>query len=148
MPWAEYFGKTLSYPSISIETQNGETLSGDWSAGGTITTENGKTVVTPPEWSSKTLEPGASLTFTLKSGKGTANVQNIKGITLRQKAVSAGEILSTKVVYKNGDYVEPSEDVTTKSQQTTNSQTQTTAKEQNTTKGQQVTTASVTTKRK
>ena len=78
-----------------------------------------KTVVTPPEWSSKTLEPGASLTFTLKSGKGTANVQNIKGITLRQKAVSAGEILSTKVVYKNGDYVEPSEDVTTKSQQTT-----------------------------
>ena len=31
MPWAEYFGKTLSYPSISIETQNGETLSGDWS---------------------------------------------------------------------------------------------------------------------
>ena len=147
MPWAEYFGKTLSYPSISIETQNGETLSGDWSAGGTITTENGKTVVTPPEWSSKTLEPGASLTFTLKSGKGTANVQNIKGITLRQKAVSAGEILSTKVVYKNGDYVEPSEDVTTKSQQTTNSQTQTTAKEQNTTKGQQVTTASVTTKK-
>ena len=110
MPWAEYFGKTLSYPSISIETQNGETLSGDWSAGGTITTENGKTVVTPPEWSSKTLEPGASLTFTLKSGKGTANAQNIKGITLRQKAVSAGEILSTKVVYKNGDYVEPSED--------------------------------------
>lgn len=90
MPWAEYFGKTLSYPSISIETQNGETLSGDWSAGGTITTENGKTVVTPPEWSSKTLEPGASLTFTLKSGKGTANAQNIKGITLRQKAVSAG----------------------------------------------------------
>ena len=147
MPWAEYFGKTLSYPSISIETQNGETLSGDWSAGGTITTENGKTVVTPPEWSSKTLEPGASLTFTLKSGKGTANAQNIKGITLRQKAVSAGEILSTKVVYKNGDYVEPSEDVTTKSQQTTNSQTQTTAKEQNTTKGQQVTTASVTTKK-
>ena len=63
-----------------------KTLSGDWSAGGTITTENGKTVVTPPEWSSKTLEPGASLTFTLKSGKGTANVQNIKGITLRQKA--------------------------------------------------------------
>ena len=147
MPWAEYFGKTLSYPSISIETQNGETLSGEWSAGGTITTENGKTVVTPPEWSSKTLEPGASLTFTLKSGKGTANAQNIKGITLRQKAVSAGEILSTKVVYKNGDYVEPSEDVTTKSQQTTNSQTQTTAKEQNTTKGQQVTTASVTTKK-
>jgi len=147
MPWAEYFGKTLSYPSISIETQNGETLSGDWSAGGTITTENGKTVVTPPEWSSKTLEPGASLTFTLKSGKGTANAQNIKGITLRQKAVSAGEILSAKVVYKNGDYVEPSEDVTTKSQQTTNSQTQTTAKEQNTTKGQQVTTASVTTKK-
>ena len=147
MPWAEYFGKTLSYPSISIETQNGETLSGDWSAGGTITTENGKTVVTPPEWSSKTLEPGASLTFTLKSGKGTANVQNIKGITLRQKAIAAGEILSTKVVYKNGDYVEPSEDVTTKSQQTTNSQTQTTAKEQNTTKGQQVTTASVTTKK-
>lgn len=48
----------------------------------------------------KTLEPGASLTFTLKSGKGTANAQNIKGITLRQKAVSAGEILSTKVVYK------------------------------------------------
>lgn len=147
MPWAEYFGKTLSYPSISIETQNGETLSGDWSAGGTITTENGKTVVTPPEWSSKTLEPGASLTFTLKSGKGTANAQNIKGITLRQKAVSAGEILSAKVVYKNGDYVEPSENVTTKSQQTTNSQTQTTAKEQNTTKGQQVTTASVTTKK-
>ena len=147
MPWAEYFGKTLSYPSISIETQNGETLSGEWSAGGTITTENGKTVVTPPEWSSKTLEPGASLTFTLKSGKGTANAQNIKGITLRQKAVSAGEILSTKVVYKNGDYVEPSEDVTTKSQETTNSQTQTTAKEQNTTKGQQVTTASVTTKK-
>lgn len=80
------------------------------------------------------IRAGASLTFTLKSGKGTANVQNIKGITLRQKAVSAGEILSTKVVYKNGDYVEPSEDVTTKSQQTTNSQTQTTAKEQNTTK--------------
>lgn len=55
--------------------------------------------------------------------------------------------MSTKVVYKNGDYVEPSEDVTTKSQETTNSQTQTTAKEQNTTKGQQVTTASVTTKK-
>ncbi|MFR6562400.1 MAG: carbohydrate-binding protein [Eubacterium ventriosum] len=55
--------------------------------------------------------------------------------------------MSAKVVYKNGDYVEPSEDVTTKSQQTTNSQTQTTAKEQNTTKGQQVTTASVTTKK-
>ena len=55
--------------------------------------------------------------------------------------------MSTKVVYKNGDYVEPSEDVTTKSQQTTTSQTQTTAKEQNTTKEQQVTTASVTTKK-
>ena len=40
MPWAEYFGKTLSYPSIAIETQNGETLSGDWSAGGTITSED------------------------------------------------------------------------------------------------------------
>ena len=82
MPWAEYFGKTLSYPSISIETQNGETLSGDWSSGGTITSENGNTVVTPPEWSSKTLEPGSSLTFTLKSGKGTASQANIKKITL------------------------------------------------------------------
>ena len=86
MPWAEYFGKTLSYPSISIETQNGETLSGDWSSGGTITSENGNTVVTPPEWSSKTLEPGSSLTFTLKSGKGTASQANIKKITLRESS--------------------------------------------------------------
>ena len=85
MPWAEYFGKTLSYPSIAIETQNGETLSGDWSAGGTITSEDGKTVVTPPEWSSKTLEPGASLTFTLKcsspSGTIIMSLPNLSIIT-------------------------------------------------------------------
>ena len=79
MPWAEYFGKTLSYPSISIETQNGETLSGDWSAGGTITTENGKTVVTPPEWSSKNIRAGSFINILhLKSGKGTANAQKYK----------------------------------------------------------------------
>ncbi|MFR1223526.1 glycosyl hydrolase family 18 protein [Eubacterium sp.] len=147
MPWAEYFGKTLSYPSISIETQNGETLSGDWSSGGTITSENGNTVVTPPEWSSKTLEPGSSLTFTLKSGKGTASQANIKKITLRQRAVSGGEILFSTVVYENGASVETTktqEDATTKEQtpttkaseqQTTKNETQTTKKtEQSTTK--------------
>ena len=134
MPWAEYFGKTLSYPSIAIETQNGETLSGDWSAGGTITSEDGKTVVTPPEWSSKTLEPGASLTFTLKSGKGTASTGNIKGIVLRQRAVSGGEILSTKLVYGNGG----SEGTTV--QNTTKEQDVTTTKKQETTKASETTT--------
>ena len=134
MPWAEYFGKTLSYPSIAIETQNGETLSGDWSAGGTITSENGKTVVTPPEWSSKTLEPGASLTFTLKSGKGTASTGNIKGIVLRQRAVSGGEILSTKLAYGNG----VSEGTTV--QNTTKEQHVTTTKKQETTKAPETTT--------
>ena len=134
MPWAEYFGKTLSYPSIAIETQNGETLSGDWSAGGTITSENGKTVVTPPEWSSKTLEPGASLTFTLKSGKGTASTGNIKGIVLRQRAVSGGEILSTNLVYGNGG----SEGTTV--QNTTKEQDVTTTKKQETTKASETTT--------
>ena len=134
MPWAEYFGKTLSYPSIAIETQNGETLSGDWSAGGTITSENGKTVVTPPEWSSKTLEPGASLTFTLKSGKGTASTGNIKGIVLRQRAVSGGEILSTNLVYGNG----VSEGTTV--QNTTKEQDVTTTKKQETTKASETTT--------
>ncbi|WP_303137237.1 glycosyl hydrolase family 18 protein [uncultured Eubacterium sp.] len=134
MPWAEYFGKTLSYPSIAIETQNGETLSGDWSAGGTITSEDGKTVVTPPEWSSKTLEPGASLTFTLKSGKGTASTGNIKGIVLRQRAVSGGEILSTNLVYGNGG----SEGTTV--QNTTKEQDVTTTKKQETTKASETTT--------
>ena len=134
MPWAEYFGKTLSYPSIAIETQNGETLSGDWSAGGIITSEDGKTVVTPPEWSSKTLEPGASLTFTLKSGKGTASTGNIKGIVLRQRAVSGGEILSTKLVYGNGG----SEGTTV--QNTTKEQDVTTTKKQETTKASETTT--------
>ena len=134
MPWAEYFGKTLSYPSIAIETQNGETLSGDWSAGGTITSEDGKTVVTPPEWSSKTLEPGASLTFTLKSGKGTASIGNIKGIVLRQRAVSGGEILSTNLVYGNGG----SEGTTV--QNTTKEQDVTTTKKQETTKASETTT--------
>ncbi len=134
MPWAEYFGKTLSYLSIAIETQNGETLSGDWSAGGTITSEDGKTVVTPPEWSSKTLEPGASLTFTLKSGKGTASTGNIKGIVLRQRAVSGGEILSTNLVYGNG----VSEGTTV--QNTTKEQDVTTTKKQETTKASETTT--------
>ena len=134
MPWAEYFGKTLSYPSIAIETQNGETLSGDWSAGGTITSEDGKTVVTPPEWNSKTLEPGASLTFTLKSGKGTASTGNIKGIVLRQRAVSGGEILSTNLVYGNGG----SEGTTV--QNTTKEQDVTTTKKQETTKASETTT--------
>ena len=147
MPWAEYFGKTLSYPSIAIETQNGETLSGDWSAGGTITSENGKTVVTPPEWSSKTLEPGASLTFTLKSGKGTASIGNIKGIVLRQRAVSGGEILSTNLVYGNGvsegttvQNTTKEQDVTTTKKQETTKASETTTKKPETTKAPETTT--------
>ena len=147
MPWAEYFGKTLSYPSIAIETQNGETLSGDWSAGGTITSENGKTVVTPPEWSSKTLEPGASLTFTLKSGKGTASTGNIKGIVLRQRAVSGGEILSTNLVYGNGvsegttvQNTTKEQDVTTTKKQETTKASETTTKKPETTKAPETTT--------
>ena len=147
MPWAEYFGKTLSYPSIAIETQNGETLSGDWSAGGTITSENGKTVVTPPEWSSKTLEPGASLTFTLKSGKGTASTGNIKGIVLRQRAVSGGEILSTNLVYGNGgsegttvQNTTKEQDVTTTNKQETTKASETTTKKPETTKAPETTT--------
>ena len=147
MPWAEYFGKTLSYPSIAIETQNGETLSGDWSAGGTITSEDGKTVVTPPEWSSKTLEPGASLTFTLKSGKGTASTGNIKGIVLRQRAVSGGEILSTKLVYGNGgsegttvQNTTKEQDVTTTKKQETTKASETTSKKLETTKAPETTT--------
>ena len=140
MPWAEYFGKTLSYPSIAIETQNGETLSGDWSAGGTITSENGKTVVTPPEWSSKTLEPGASLTFTLKSGKGTAGTGNIKGIVLRQRAVSGGEILSTNLVYGNGGSEGTTVQNTTKEQDVTTTKKQETTKASETTKAPETTT--------
>ena len=147
MPWAEYFGKTLSYPSIAIETQNGETLSGDWSAGGTITSEDGKTVVTPPEWSSKTLEPGASLTFTLKSGKGTASTGNIKGIVLRQRAVSGGEILSTNLVYGNGvsegttvQNTTKEQDVTTTKKQETTKASETTTKKPETTKAPETTT--------
>uniref|UniRef100_UPI003266CA9C glycosyl hydrolase family 18 protein n=1 Tax=uncultured Eubacterium sp. TaxID=165185 RepID=UPI003266CA9C len=147
MPWAEYFGKTLSYPSIAIETQNGETLSGDWSAGGTITSENGKTVVTPPEWSSKTLEPGASLTFTLKSGKGTASTGNIKGIVLRQRAVSGGEVLSTNLVYGNGvsegttvQNTTKEQDVTTTNKQETTKASETTTKKPETTKAPETTT--------
>ena len=147
MLWAEYFGKTLSYPSIAIETQNGETLSGDWSAGGTITSENGKTVVTPPEWSSKTLEPGASLTFTLKSGKGTASIGNIKGIVLRQRAVSGGEILSTNLVYGNGvsegttvQNTTKEQDVTTTKKQETTKASETTTKKPETTKAPETTT--------
>ena len=147
MPWAEYFGKTLSYPSIAIETQNGETLSGDWSAGGTITSENGKTVVTPPEWSSKTLEPRASLTFTLKSGKGTASIGNIKGIVLRQRAVSGGEILSTNLVYGNGvsegttvQNTTKEQDVTTTKKQETTKASETTTKKPETTKAPETTT--------
>ena len=147
MPWAEYFGKTLSYPSIAIETQNGETLSGDWSAGGTITSENGKTVVTPPEWSSKTLEQGASLTFTLKSGKGTASTGNIKGIVLRQRAVSGGEILSTNLVYGNGgsegttvQNTTKEQDVTTTNKQETTKASETTTKKPETTKAPETTT--------
>ena len=152
MPWAEYFGKTLSYPSIAIETQNGETLSGDWSAGGTITSEDGKTVVTPPEWSSKTLEPGASLTFTLKSGKGTASTGNIKGIVLRQRAVSGGEILSTNLVYGNGgsegttvQNTTKEQDVTTTKKQETTKASETTTKKPETTKAPETTTVPETT---
>ena len=147
MPWAEKFGKTLSYPSLEIKTINGETLTGDWSAGGTITTENGNTVITPPEWSSKAVAPGDTLTFTLKSGKGTASLSNIQSVTLRQKAVSSGSIISRNVLYENNEsgVVETTTEkvTTTKAPETTNETTQattvpevpvTTAPEQTTTK--------------
>ena len=147
MPWAEKFGKTLSYPSLEIKTINGETLTGDWSAGGTITTENGNTVITPPEWSSKAVAPGDTLTFTFKSGKGTASLSNIQSVTLRQKAVSSGSIISRNVLYENNEsgVVETTTEkvTTTKAPETTSKTEQvttvpevpaTTAPEQTTTK--------------
>lgn len=137
MPWAEKFGKTLSYPSLEIKTINGETLTGDWSAGGTITTENGNTVITPPEWSSKAVAPGDTLTFTLKSGKGTASLSNIQSVTLRQKAVSSGSIISRNVLYENNEsgVVETTTEkvTTTKAPETTSKTTQATTKAPETT---------------
>mgnify|MGYP004658904699 CR=1 FL=1 len=124
MPWAENFGKTLSYPSLEIETTSGETLTGDWSAGGTISKENGNTVITPPEWSSKVVKPGDTLTFTLKSGSKSADMSKIKSIVLRQKAVSTGNIISRDVVYGSGISnittapVQSTEEIGTTNQQT------------------------------
>ena len=60
-------------------------------------------VITPPEWSSKAVAPGDTLTFTFKSGKGTASLSNIQSVTLRQKAVSSGSIISRNVLYENNE---------------------------------------------
>ena len=82
----------------------------------------------------KDIRTGSIINFTLKSGKGTASTGNIKGIVLRQRAVSGGEILSTNLVYGNGG----SEGTTV--QNTTKEQDVTTTNKQETTKASETTT--------
>ena len=81
------------------------------------------------------------------SGKGTASIGNIKGIVLRQRAVSGGEILSTNLVYGNGvsegttvQNTTKEQDVTTTKKQETTKASETTTKKPETTKAPETTT--------
>lgn len=83
------------------------------------------------------MAPGDTLTFTLKSGKGTASLSNIQSVTLRQKAVSSGSIISRNVLYENNEsgVVETTTEkvTTTKAPETTSKTTQATTKAPETT---------------
>ncbi len=134
LPQAEKFGKSVVYPKFYFKTKSGELLTGDWSSGGTVTSGDGYTIITPPEWSGKTLEPGATMTFTLKSST-TADKANIAQVLMTTRAVTSGEELGTTVLYSDS-----SEITTTKAPAVT------TKKEETTTKAPVVTTKDETTK--
>ena len=122
MPYAERFAETVTYPKFYIKTTDGEILSGDWSSGGTVSSQDGYTVITPPTWSSKTFAPGDELIFTLKTN-GTANASKIESIIMSQKAVESGKEISSSVIYgKNGTTI-PTEQQTPTTEKQTEQQT-------------------------
>ena len=101
LPQAEIFGESVSYPVFYFKTKSGEILTGDWQSGGTITSGNGYTIVTPPSWSSKKFAPGDSLTFTLKAS-GTANAADIAEVYMTSKALESGTEMGKTVLYSDG----------------------------------------------
>lgn len=48
LPQAETFGESVAYPTFYFKTKSGEILTGDWQSGGTISSGNGYTIITPP----------------------------------------------------------------------------------------------------
>ena len=114
LPQAETFGESVAYPTFYFKTKSGEILTGDWQSGGTISSGNGYTIITPPAWSSKKFAPGDSLTFTLKTS-GTAKASDISEIYMTSKALENGEEMGKTVLYSDGT---PAQTETTKKDDT------------------------------
>ena len=104
----------MAYPTFYFKTKSGEILTGDWQSGGTISSGNGYTIITPPAWSSKKFAPGDSLTFTLKTS-GTAKASDISEIYMTSKALENGEEMGKTVLYSDGT---PAQTETTKKDDT------------------------------
>ncbi len=143
--YGEKYAGTISYPKYYIKTSDNEILTGaSWSAGGTISSDNGYTVITDTNHPYM-LEPGGTKTITLTSSK-PADVSKITEVSVSKRVSDSSAEMGRTVVYgdKNTPVVTTKAQTTTQNQVTTKAQATTQA--QATTKAQATTQAQTTTK--
>jgi chitinase len=81
----EKSGETIKTPKLYIKSDDGAMQAGDYTAG-TVTYENGYTVVDISKvYEGKTIEPGKSYSFKLKTSKAPKDISAIKSIELSQR---------------------------------------------------------------
>lgn len=145
--YAETFAGTATYPKYYIKTTDNANLTGSaWAAGGSISYENGYTVVTMTAWPYY-LGPGETATLTLTDPSGTASVSKISEISMTKRAnTSAPEVAWTNLYGNSSEAPEvtTAAQTTTSATQTTTSATQTTEATQTTTVAQTTTAAAAT----